>query len=61
MNLEGKMLGNRYEIIEKIEAVNAESIRHTAQEIFSSNPNYTLLGNYKNFMDYETLKKTLQS
>jgi len=49
------------EIIEKIEAITAEDIRKTAQQVFVSNPTYTLLGNMKSYPEYDELKKILKS
>ena len=49
------------EIVEKIEAVTPENIRSVAQQIFSSNPNYALLGNFEEYMEYEKLKQALKS
>ena len=49
------------EIVEKIEAVTPEKIRSIAQQIFNSNPNYTLLGNFEKYMEYEKIKQDLKS
>lgn len=49
------------EIVAKIEAITPEIIRQTAQQIFTSNPNYTLLGNFEEYMEYEKLKQALKS
>ncbi len=48
------------EIIRDIEALSAEDLRTTAQEIFSSTPSYTLLGNFGKYTDYDELKQKLK-
>jgi len=49
------------EIVAKIEAVTPEKIRDISQQIFTSNPNYALLGNFEEYMEYEKLKQALKS
>lgn len=56
------MYGRTYsvtELVDKYEAVSMEDIRTTAEEIFSSVPTYTLLGNYDQYMEYDELQKAL--
>ncbi len=48
------------EMVANIEAVTQEDILNTAQHIFSANPSYSLVGSFKEYMDYDTLKKNLQ-
>ena len=44
------------EIVAKIDNVTKDDILNAAQYLFSSNPTYTLLGNLKEYPDYEKLK-----
>ena len=56
------MYGRTYsvaELVEKYEAVTLDDIRDTAVSIFTSTPTYTLLGNYKKYMEYDELTKAL--
>lgn len=48
------------EIIERIEAVSIEDIQKAAQTLFKSQPTYTLLGDLKDYPNYENLQKFLQ-
>ena len=48
------------EMVERIENVSREDILRLAQQIFSSNPTYTLLGAIDNHTDYEELQKLLK-
>lgn len=48
------------EMVAKIEQVNLNDIRNTANIIFQSNPTYALLGSLKEYPDYEMLKKLIK-
>lgn len=48
------------EIVDRIEAVSLEDIRNAAQTIFSSRPTYTLLGDLKDYPDYEQMQNLLK-
>lgn len=48
------------EMVERIENVSAEDIRHIAGTIFSATPAYTLVGDIDGHPDYETLKRDLR-
>ena len=48
------------EIVERIDNVSKEKIRHLAQQIFSGQPTYTLLGNLKDYPAYEEITKMMQ-
>ena len=47
------------EIISKIDACTADSIRSLAQKIFVAKPTYALLGDIKKYMSYDELQKAL--
>ncbi len=47
------------EIVQKINDVTREDILNASQTLFSSNPTYTLLGDLKNYPDYDTIRKHL--
>ncbi len=49
------------EIVEKIENVTKEDILKAAQTLFSSNPTYTLLGDLKDYPDYDKVKMYLHN
>lgn len=44
------------ETVERVENVSADEIQKIAQQIFTSNPTYTLLGDLKTYPDVEKLK-----
>ena len=48
------------EIMAKINAITKEDLLSTARELFSSNPNYTLLGNFDKYPSYDEIKKNLE-
>ena len=48
------------EIVAKIEAVSPKNIISVAKEIFSSNPTYSLLGKFGEYVEYDDLKKALK-
>ena len=47
------------EIVSKIDSITKDDILKTAQILFSSNPSYTLLGDLKEYPDYEQIKSYL--
>jgi predicted Zn-dependent peptidase len=47
------------EIVEKIDNATVDDIQKIAQEIFSSDPTYTLLGAVDKHMEYDELQKAL--
>ncbi|MBR1825017.1 MAG: insulinase family protein [Alphaproteobacteria bacterium] len=55
------LLHNRFipveEIVQKIESVGKEDVMRMAQTIFGSAPTYTLLGNLKEYPNYDELQK----
>jgi len=48
------------EMVENIESVTQDEILNTAQHIFSSNPSYSLVGSFNEYMDYAALQQKLQ-
>ncbi len=48
------------EIVARVESVTKEKIRTMAQQIFSGQPTYTLLGNLKDYPSYENLAKMVR-
>ncbi len=47
------------EVVEKIDSATTDDICHVAQQIFSSQPTYALLGAVNKYMEYDELQKAL--
>jgi len=49
------------EMIERIEKVTIEDVRTAAQQIFATNPTYTLVGDIGGYPEYEEIKKLINA